>query len=134
MNRPNVRNLLVHIDDGPRTAYVTSIWTVQRGDGPMDRLCYVNLNRPNGRRSNGPSKLRQFGPSKWTTVQWTVVYLDGPLDRLYYGNLHHPNLWLLTILLDRPKILLWTESYSVQPCLPLAATMGPAGRSRVFLY
>ena len=25
-----------------------------------------------------------------------------------------------------------TESYSVQPRLPLAATIGPAGRSRVF--
>ena len=27
-----------------------------------------------------------------------------------------------------------TESYSVQPRLPLAATIGPAGRSRVFFY
>ena len=55
MDRPNLRNLLVQMDDGP-----------------MDRLCYVNLDRPNGRRSNGPPMLRQFGPSKWTTVQWTV--------------------------------------------------------------
>ena len=38
MDRPNVQNLLVQMDDGP-----------------MDRLCYVNLDRPNGRRSNGPS-------------------------------------------------------------------------------
>ena len=27
-----------------------------------------------------------------------------------------------------------TKSYSVQPRLPLAATIGPAGRSRVFFY
>ena len=27
-----------------------------------------------------------------------------------------------------------TESYSVQPRLPLAATIGPAGRSRIFFY
>ena len=27
-----------------------------------------------------------------------------------------------------------TESYSVQPRLPLAATIGPAGQSRVFFY
>ena len=27
-----------------------------------------------------------------------------------------------------------TKSYSVQPHLPLAATIGPAGRSRVFFY
>ena len=27
-----------------------------------------------------------------------------------------------------------TESYSLQPCLPLAATIGPAGRSRIFFY
>ena len=50
------------------TACVTSIWTVQIDDGPMDRLCYVNLDCPNGQRP----MLRQFGPSKWTTVQWNV--------------------------------------------------------------
>ena len=27
-----------------------------------------------------------------------------------------------------------TQSYSVRPCLPLAATIGPAGRSKVFFY
>ena len=27
-----------------------------------------------------------------------------------------------------------TESYSVQPCLPLVATIGPAGLLRVFFY
>ena len=34
------------------TAYVTLIWTVQMDDGLMDRLCYTNLDCPNGRRSN----------------------------------------------------------------------------------
>ena len=74
--------------------------------GPMDRLCYVNLDHPNGQRSNGPPMLRnnldrpkgrrsngppmllQFGQSKWTTVQWTVHVTsiwtvqmdDGPMD------------------------------------------------------
>ena len=70
MDRPNVRNFFVQMDDGQ-----------------MDRLFYVNLDRPNGRGSNGPPMLRLFGPSKWMTVQWTVVHLDGPLNRLYYGNL-----------------------------------------------
>ena len=37
-------------------------------DRPMDRPCYVNLDPPNGRRSNGPPILRQFGPSKITVV------------------------------------------------------------------
>ena len=55
MDRTNVQNLLVQMDDGP-----------------MDRLCYVNLDRPNGCRSDGPAMLRQFGPSKSTTVQWTA--------------------------------------------------------------
>ena len=41
---------------------------VQMDDGPMDRPCYVNLDRPNGRRSNGPPMLSQFGPSKITVV------------------------------------------------------------------
>ena len=50
------------------TGYVTSIWTIQIDDGPMDRLGSVNLDRPNGQRSNGPPMLRQFGPSKITVV------------------------------------------------------------------
>ena len=87
------------------TAYVTSVWTVQMDDGPMDRLCYVNLDRPNGQRSNGPPMLRQFGPSKWTTM---VFHLDGPLDRLYYGKLDRPKLRLWTVILDRPKRRSWT--------------------------
>ena len=50
--------------DGP------NIWslTVQMDDGPMDRPCYVNLDRPNGRWSNGPPILHQFGPVKITVV------------------------------------------------------------------
>ena len=33
-----------------------------------------------------------------------------------------------------PPALVQTKSYSVQPCLPLAATIGPAGPLRVFFY
>ena len=81
IDRPNVRNLLVQMDYGP-----------------MDRLCYVNLGRPNGRRSSGPPMLRQFGPSKWTMVQWTTYVTsiltvkmdDGPKDRPCYANLDRP--------------------------------------------
>ena len=28
------------------TVHVTSIWTIQMDNGPMDRLCYVNLDGP----------------------------------------------------------------------------------------
>ena len=81
-DRPNVQNLSVQMDGGP-----------------MDRLCYVDLDRPNGRRSNGPPILRLFGPSKWTAVQWTTyvtliwpVQMDGgPINHLYYINLDPPN-------------------------------------------
>ena len=52
------------------TAYVMSIWTVQMDDGQMDRLYYINLDRPNGQQSNEPSMLRQY--------------------RLYYSNLDGP--------------------------------------------
>ena len=36
---------------------------LQMDDNPMDRLCYVNLDRPNQRRSNEPPMLCQFGLS-----------------------------------------------------------------------
>ena len=39
---------------------------------PIGRSKYAVTDHPNGWRSNGPSMLRQFGPSKWTTVQWTA--------------------------------------------------------------
>ena len=70
---------------------------------PKDRLCYVNLNCPNGLRSNRPPMSRQFGPSKWTTVQWTVHVMsiwtvqmdDGPIDRCSFGrSIGPPILWL----------------------------------------
>ena len=41
-------------------------------DGQMDHLYYFNLDHPNGQRSDGPSMLHQFEPSKWTTVHWTA--------------------------------------------------------------
>ena len=50
--------------DGPNIRSLT----VQMDDGPMDRPCYVNLDCPNGRRSNGPPMLRQFVPSEITVV------------------------------------------------------------------
>ena len=97
------KNLLVQMDDGSMD------WTFQMDGGPMDRQCYINLDRSNGGRSNGPPMLCQFGPSKWMTVQWTAyvssiwtVQMDGPLDR----NLDRPKLRLLTIILDLPKIRL----------------------------
>ena len=62
-DRPNGRSGDVQLD-GPNIRSLT----VQMDDGPMDRPCYVNLDRPNGRRSNGPPMLRQFGPSKITVV------------------------------------------------------------------
>ena len=68
----------------------------------MDSLVspkYTVTDRPNGRRSNGPSMLHKFGPSKWTKVQWTsyitliwTVQMDvGPMDLPYYVNLDRPN-------------------------------------------
>ena len=44
----------------------------QMDGGPMDRICYVDLDRPKWRRSNGPPILRPFGPSKGRAVQWTT--------------------------------------------------------------
>ena len=51
LDRPNLRN-----------------FTVQMDDGPMDHLSDVNLDRPFGRWSNGPPVRRNFGPSKTTVV------------------------------------------------------------------
>ena len=62
-DRPNGRSGAVPLD-GPNIRSLT----VQMDDSPMDRSCYVNLDRPNGRRSNGPPMLCQFGPSKITVV------------------------------------------------------------------
>ena len=52
-DRPNGRSGEVQLD-------CPDIWslTVQMDDGPMDRPCYVNLDSPNRRRSNGPPILR----------------------------------------------------------------------------
>ena len=82
MDRPNVQNLLVQMDCSP-----------------MDRLFYVNLDRPNGRRSNGPPMLRQFGSFKRMAFQWkayvmsiwTVQMDDGPMNSPCYVNLDRPN-------------------------------------------
>ena len=84
MDRPNVQNLLVQMDDGP-----------------MDRLCYVNLDRPNGQRSNGPLSIWTVHWTAFITVIWTVQnYGCGPLfwtvqnygcgEALYYYTIN-PN-------------------------------------------
>ena len=96
LNRPNVQNLLVQIDDGlvarifyvnldrtiwtlvQWTTYITLIWTVQMVGGTIDPLCYVNLNLPNGQQSNIPPMLHLFGQSKLTLDRWTTVNLDSP--------------------------------------------------------
>ena len=70
MDRPNGRSGDVQLDG----LNVRSP-TVQMDDGPMDCLCYVNLDRPNGQRSNGLPMLRQFGPSQDTVVD---LVLDHP--------------------------------------------------------
>ena len=99
------------------TAYVTSIWTVQMDDGPMDRPCNVNLDRPNGRRSIGPSSIWMVQIDVTYAVHRTVVYLDSPNGRRsngqsigppIYGNLDRQKLRLWTVILDRLKIQLWT--------------------------
>ena len=62
-------------------------------------------------------KLYTTPPSILTLVTWVQRMQAWPLAnsacRLAFGQ---------------------TESYSVQPHLPLAATIGPAGRSRFFFY
>ena len=62
-HRPNVGSGEVQLD-GPNIQSVT----VQMDDGQMDCPCYVNLDRPNERRSNGPPILCQLGPFKITIV------------------------------------------------------------------
>ena len=58
-DRPNRWSGEVQLD-GPNIRSLT----VQMDDGPMDRPCYVNLDRLNGRQSNEPPMLCQFGPAK----------------------------------------------------------------------
>ena len=105
MDRPNVLNLLVQMDDGLSngppmsrqfgpskgtvvqwTAYVMSIWTVQMDDGPMDLLCYVNLDLPNEQWSIGPSSIWTVHWTAYTTLIWSIK-----------------KIWLLTLILDRKK-------------------------------
>ena len=62
-DRPNGRSGDVKLD----SPNIRSL-TLQMDDGPMDHPCYVNMDRPNGRRSNGPPMIRKFGRSKITVV------------------------------------------------------------------
>ena len=64
-------------------------------------------------------KLYPTPPSILTLVTWV------PQSRLAFGHSAR------RLAIAGPR---QTESYSVQPRLPLAATIGPAGRSRVFFY
>ena len=91
-DRPNGRSGDVQLD----SPSIRSL-TVQRDDGPMDCPCYVNLDRPNGKQSNGPPMLLQFGPSKIrimdrSKIQLLTVILDRQLLR--FG----------TLFLDRLKL------------------------------
>ena len=63
----------------------------------MDRPWYVNLDRPNGRQSNGPPILRQFGPSKITVVDRYF----GPLKKMVVDR---TKLRLGTVILDRKNV------------------------------
>ena len=85
------------------TKYTCILWISEEGSTVQMELygpskC-MKLTCPNGRRSNGPSMLRQFGPSKWTVVQWnayvtsiwTVQMNDCTMDCLCYVNLDLPN-------------------------------------------
>ena len=65
-----------------------------------------------------------------------------PGEALYYSTIY-PNSWSPSSLAWVQRTPSWpsaksarrlNQSYSVQPRLPLAATIGPAGRSRVFFY
>ena len=66
-------------------------------------------------------KLYTTPPSILTLVTWV------PQSKLAFG--HSPRR-----LAVGPPALGETESYSMQPCLLLAATISPAGRSRVLFY
>ena len=67
----------VHLDDSGTYNWMVQIyvnwpskWTVWWR--PIGQSKYTVTDRPNERRSNGPSMLNQFGPSKWTTLQWAA--------------------------------------------------------------
>ena len=63
-----------------------SKWTVW--GCPIGRSKSTVTDRLNGQRSNGPSMLRKFGPSKWTTVQWTLACFNTTL--MLKINKHNP--------------------------------------------
>ena len=58
-------NILIHCGGGRllKKNYCLNVqnFPVQMDGGVMDRLCYVNIDRPNGRRSNGLPMLQYFG-------------------------------------------------------------------------
>ena len=75
---PNIQTCIVHLNETQ-----LSRWT------PMDHLWYVNLDRPNGRRSNGPRMLHKFGPSNGPPM-WCKFSLYNFFR--FFSYLQHPGL------------------------------------------
>ena len=67
INRPNERSSAVQWEN----SNIRSL-NVQMDSGPMECLCYSNLNCQNGQGSNGPPMLRQFWRPKWLTLLYQI--------------------------------------------------------------
>ena len=97
LTHPNVRTHIVHLDTTLPSKW--TLWHIVFGPSKYIHHWTVYLDRPNGRRSNWLPMLREFGPSKLTTVQWTTYVTliwtvqmdDGPMERLSYVNLDRPS-------------------------------------------
>ena len=109
---------------------------------------FTKLTCLNGRWSNGPPMLHQFGPSKRQMVQWTAyvtsiwtvqmdsspmdrpcyVNLDGPSDHVYYANLDHPKLRLWSIILYHIFLILifFLHHLSYSTIYPTSRDVGTA--------
>ena len=111
LDHPNTCMWTVHLDDSGTYNWMVQIYvnwlssdiqldgpnirslTVQMDNGPMDCQCYVNLDRPNRRQSNGPPMLLQLGPSQITVVDRyfglfknTVVDCNFGLSKIRVGD------------------------------------------------
>ena len=100
-------------------------------------------------------------PSRYCSTAYKSRHIDTqtfcdrdilPLQSFWHQNILQPKLYttppsILTLLTWVQHMQAWplansacrlvfgqTESYSVQPCLPLAATIGPASQLRVIFY
>ena len=63
----NCMDLLVQMDSGPLDRLCNVDLDHPNGQSSIGRLCYVNLHRPNGQRSYEPPILRQFKPAVHVT-------------------------------------------------------------------